>query len=496
MKKLALLTGMAAMVFASCTKETPGTDPNAPQDIIFTSAIENGGLKGLKADDPTVCSNPAADYAQIVIRKLGTTIDETYTPSVFTVNNVLYTQAVKLTPGSYEVILFTLMDNNDTPDNTSDDVIVRATPNTGSDFSVFVSATLPIPFTVAPFQKLEIPIEVLCFQATTFKEFGFAWFKPAEGTIRQKWFFGDFCTEYFDQFENSLYGPNPKVDMPAIFRIKVYRDDNGDGIYEKDMGVFNNEDHYTIDNGVASALPLGINYIDRVDIEDRYRFVMELYMEITLDDNENPVFDYVEKANWYFSDASNTLYTNKEYTEGAFTTGEDNVYDWVLGFCTGVPADVYVPDPEQPQPGSGQETAFAFGGNAATCFLEDGFNRWGWTNVITGDFTMPIYAGAGQCDISKGTLVGNLLVDVSADGTTATVTYQMNGSYKLEETHLYVGSTKYVPFTKGNKINYTVAPGQYPTIHDLTGASSDTYTVTLPTSGTIYLIAHSVVSGI
>jgi hypothetical protein len=486
MKRFALLFWIGALIVSSCTKETPGNDPTAPQDVTFSSVIENGGLKGLKVDDPTVCTNPAADYAQIVIDEI------TYTPAVFTVNNILYTQAVKLTPGNHVVTLFALMDDNGTPGVTTDDVIVRATPNTGSDFSVFVSATLPVNFTVAPFQKLEIPIEVLCFQETTYKEFGFAWFKPAEGTVRQKWFFGDFCTEYFDQYENSLYGPNPKVDMPAIFRIKVYRDDDGDGIYENYIGIYNNEDNYTIVNGVASALPLEIRYLDRVNIEDRYRFAMELYLEITLDSEGNPVFDYVEKANWYFSDASTTLYTDKDYTEeGAFTTGEDNIYDWVLGFCTGVPADEYVPDPETP--GTGEETAFAFGGNIATCFLEDGFNRWGWTNGITSDVEMPIYAGAGQCDVSKGTLVGTLKVDI--EGTTATITYEMNDGYKLEETHLYVGSTKYVPFEKGGKVNYTVAPGQYPTIHDLTGATSDTYTVTLPTTGPIYLIAHAVVSG-
>ena len=489
MKKIVLGLALAGLVLGSCTKEIT-QDPNTPQDVTFTSLIDNGGLKGLKANAPTVCDNPEADYAMVVIDEV------TYYPAVFTVNGVLYTQAVKLTPGDHEVTVFALMDDNGTPEDKTDDVIVRATPNSPtpespSDFSVFVTRPLPINFSVAPFEKIEVPIEVLCFEEANYEEFGFAWFKPEQITVRQKWFFGDFCTEYFMQYENSLYGPTPKVDMPAIFMIEVYRDDDGDGVYENLMGTYDNEDHYTISEaGNASALPLGVKYVDRTDVRDAYRFRMLLYMEIRLDENMQPVFDYVEKANWYFSDASNVLYLDPSETGESFEAGGDKVYDWVLGFCTGVPADVYVPDPEVP--GTGTETAFAFGGDDANCFLNFGFNRWGWSNPVSGDVQMPIYAGAGQCDIEKGTLVGTLTIDYKGDGT-ATVTYQMNAGYKLEETHLYIGTERFPKIQKGTKFEYTVAPGQYPEIHDLTAASSDTYTVSVPSNG--YVIAHAVVSG-
>ena len=63
--------------------------------------------------------------------------------------------------------------------------------------------------------------------------------------------------------------------------------------------------------------------------------------------------------------------------------------------------------------------------------------------------------------------------------------------YNLVETHLYVGSEPLA--TDGNE-NYTVAPGQYPTIHDeLANVSSDSYTVTV--SGDIYVVAHATVAG-
>ena len=143
--------------------------------------------------------------------------------------------------------------------------------------------------------------------------------------------------------------------------------------------------------------------------------------------------------------------------------------------------------------GSKTETAFAFGGEVATCFLDiDGdFNRWGWTNgpLGPGVYEFDIYAGAGRCDLSKGTLVGTLSVDY--EGSTATVTYDVVAPYGLTETHLYIGND-ILPSKNGD---FTVAPGQYPTIHDeLASASSDSYTIG-GLSGNIYLVAHATVDG-
>lgn len=148
-------------------------------------------------------------------------------------------------------------------------------------------------------------------------------------------------------------------------------------------------------------------------------------------------------------------------------------------------------------PSESCETAFAFGG-AANCFLsidEDGdgngdFNRWGWYigPLSQGTTTYDIYAGAGQCDLTKGTNVGTLTVNYS--GSTATVTYNMSGPYVMDETHVYVGS-EILPRKNGD---FTVAPGQYGNIKDLTTATTDSYTIT-GLSGDIYVIAHAVVCG-
>jgi hypothetical protein len=144
------------------------------------------------------------------------------------------------------------------------------------------------------------------------------------------------------------------------------------------------------------------------------------------------------------------------------------------------------------------ETAFAFKTvpSYVKCFLDLGFNRWGWTNGPVGlDNNVTyyyIYAGAGQCDVSKGTFVGQLVIYNNHDGT-LTAFVDLEPGYGLSETHLYIGSD---PLPKDNNGNPTVAPGQYPYIHEnLNGANTDSFTVEGVSSG-YYLIFHAVVCGL
>lgn len=136
------------------------------------------------------------------------------------------------------------------------------------------------------------------------------------------------------------------------------------------------------------------------------------------------------------------------------------------------------------------ETAYAYGDDLATCFLDIpgiNSNNWGWSNGPISDpssYSWDIYAGAGQCDITKGTLVGTLDVDYSAG--TVIVTYNIDPDFTLDETHLFVGENgEMLPRKKGE---YTTAPGQFP----YSGQSS--YTID-GLSGDIYVVAHSVVCG-
>jgi hypothetical protein len=139
------------------------------------------------------------------------------------------------------------------------------------------------------------------------------------------------------------------------------------------------------------------------------------------------------------------------------------------------------------------ETAFAYGEEFANCFLDFDFNRWGWTNGLLeeGIYEFPIYAGAGQCDLDNGTLVGDL--DVVYEDGNVTVTYNIpDPDLAMYAIHIYVGNGMF-PLKNGNP---TVAPGQYPWIEEFPdGVSTYAHTFT-GLSGPVYVIAHAVVCGI
>jgi hypothetical protein len=126
------------------------------------------------------------------------------------------------------------------------------------------------------------------------------------------------------------------------------------------------------------------------------------------------------------------------------------------------------------------ETAFAKSDDG-TCFSEFGIARWGWSNTIALGATeeWDVYAGAGQCDISKGTWVGT--VTVHYDGSTVNVVWDIDPNYNLEEEHIYAGLTATPVNSKSGKPS--VAPGQY-TVGEFNNEAS------------VYVIVHGVVSGI
>jgi hypothetical protein len=148
------------------------------------------------------------------------------------------------------------------------------------------------------------------------------------------------------------------------------------------------------------------------------------------------------------------------------------------------------------------ETAFAYNSQFSECFSNFSVinsNRWGWTNgpLSPGNFSFDIYAAAGQCDISRGTKVGNLSVNYSGSSATFTINIfgvdsYTNVPYSLKEFHLYAGSE---PFPRNNQGEFTIAPGQYPyKAEHLTDVKTYTFVVN-NLSGDINFIAHATVLG-
>ena len=142
---------------------------------------------------------------------------------------------------------------------------------------------------------------------------------------------------------------------------------------------------------------------------------------------------------------------------------------------------------EPPPPPATCETAFGFGDKKLWDILDTSGDpittRWGWQITVRPfqDQVVPIYAGAGQNDPSKGYHVGDLFI--TYDGESLNVTFDLFSSFDLEETHIYAGSTE----------TQTAAPGQFGYLHEsLSGADSDSYTIAV-TGEPVYVVAHAVV---
>ena len=157
--KAFFFVALIALTVISCNKKEDVIDPNQEVEVSFSSTeMPKGGTKSSNA-------NATANYASVVIS--GTT----YTPSVYYLDGVAYTQGIKLAVGDYNVTQFLMMSDNNTPNDMSDDSIVSAAPEAGSQYAGFVSQPLDVQFHVAPFQKNEIPIEVLSFTSQEFQAF-------------------------------------------------------------------------------------------------------------------------------------------------------------------------------------------------------------------------------------------------------------------------------------------------------------------------------------
>jgi hypothetical protein len=136
------------------------------------------------------------------------------------------------------------------------------------------------------------------------------------------------------------------------------------------------------------------------------------------------------------------------------------------------------------------ETAYGRLDGAYTCFIDDGFGNWGWTNLIAeeGTYTMDLYAAAAHCNPANGMLVGYVEV-VKAVGS-MTVKYRITEpGVSMSEIHVYVGCGKYPKLRNGRE---TIAPGQYTYNAGVTKAIEYTVTFT-DVKGPVYVIAHAVV---
>lgn len=410
--------------------------------------------------------------AEIVINGI------TYSSKLCYNNNILSTDIIQLESEpnqltTYSVSKFII--------KTANGNIIKVNPEKNAEYAQYVEEAIPFQLKTNSSSKIKTKVDVLSYHPANCKKYGFDNNSIHEVVVRQKCFFCDVCINPIN-YEGSAYENQRtglQVDVPAIIQMVVKKND-----IEVEGSPFTNA---TDEMGWGVGQPLCVTYPDDLNIQGE-EFIFEMY--ILFADGFGG-FDY---------ELCHTFMATDDGPLDISDFGNDGVIDFVLGEC------VYN-DPDNPsidlklariEPNVECETAFAYNEETATCFLdleEINNNRWGWTNGPFSEnehsYQFRIYAGAAQCDISKGTLVGSLSLYYS-DGE-ANLTFNMKDGFSLNEVHLYFGN-EILPLDK--KGNQTVTVGKYPhIIENLDGSQTYSYTFD-DLSGNVYMVAHAVVCGV
>jgi len=309
MKKFILSLSLIGLilVIASCNKsKNDGTNPQQVTQGVSFSIKPGTNPGGLKSD----CFSTTASYAKVWL-SVGSTPYNGGNPiqvDIFYLAGVPYTNSIQLPPATYTVTDFIIYNDNQTPNNTADDIVLAAAPHSGSTYAPYVDHPLTISFTVVAFDKVNQPIDCICYQQSNYSDFGFVFFQLNDVTLRMQPFFGDLCTEEFANYTGSHYAlqnSGLQPDMPAIFQIQVLRNSILTGTFTNDSAGWYGE-----------GRPMKVYYADRAGITDNFEFRLSVLVKT------GTSFSFVYFKSWFISDATRI-------------TDPDNngVIDFSIGFC-------------------------------------------------------------------------------------------------------------------------------------------------------------------
>ncbi len=289
-----------SLILFSCQKEDKNLD-DVNQGVEF--ALKSASK--FKASD---CFSQKADYVNVTIDGVTKKVD------VYYVNDKPFTKTIKLSEGEHTLNEFMLMDDNNTPEDDTDDVLVAATPHANSEFAQYVDEPLELNFEVQKFKKTKMPVSVLCYDEVDYSSFGFVFYEIEQVVVREQAFFGDICICRLDDYEQSAYAAQEEglqLDMPAIAKIEVLRN----GVV---VDTFSNEAN------LGEGAPLIVRYKDVLHHEDNFEF--KLYILV----RQGTTFDYKHFHTWTFKD------------DETIEAGEDGIVEFVLGNCADE-ADLVLP---------------------------------------------------------------------------------------------------------------------------------------------------------
>lgn len=149
-------------------------------------------------------------------------------------------------------------------------------------------------------------------------------------------------------------------------------------------------------------------------------------------------------------------------------------------------------EPVAPPSSEQCETAFAFtSDDQSFCSNDITGNgrletRWGWFGELApGTYEFDLYAGAGRCDLSKGTLVG--MFELQYDGASSTGTFWPEASFTVSTSHLYLA----------HSMLEKLSPGQFSSTVSGDNLSETTHIIGgLDGASNIYFSAHAEVCGL
>jgi hypothetical protein len=367
--KIISLMVLLAIAVVSCQKDE-ADKPVVQQDVEF--GVMQIDPSQLKNDWDFLCDETlVATIAEIVID------GQTYYPQVFWLGGSLYTQAIKLAPGTHTVTKFVLW--TALPGDGGE--IVMATPNNGADFAQYVSRPVPFDIEVSEFDKTEELVDVLCFIPERVDEFGFFWFVIEETIIREQCFFGDLCikskADYVGSYYDDLFDLDAyPFDLPAIYRVTIER---------AAPAWSQTYTNVVIDDVTGEATefiaPLCIKYPDRLGLTDAYTMTLEVYVAV------GSGWDWVEFEVINFND----FYIDE-------LTADGEVIDFVIGNCnlnpTGWVFPAYMNLPEK------AEVTIANPGNPGYWDLNiTSFTPGGSYDIVLGAMT-------GWCGDAQTTITG------------------------------------------------------------------------------------------
>jgi len=250
-----------------------------------------------------------------------------YYPAVYRVEGKLYTQAIKLIPGTYTVEEFFLYQEKGTNSvfDQGTDLVVMAAPATGSPYAVYTTPDPSFEFTVNKFAKTQVGIQVLCFDAQEYTNFGFGWFTIGEVILREACFFGDICITNPALYAGSIYAAGGvNVDEVAVTQVIVKRN-----TVEVPNSPFSNFNSY------GNGMPLCVQYPDYVGQVDNFTLELQVWVPTTAPGT----FAWQTYATLTAVDAATII-----------GVGAQGVIDYAIGTCSPNSTNIYpwLPAPQPP----------------------------------------------------------------------------------------------------------------------------------------------------